>query len=279
MDPDHRLLLRNTKPLLQSRSAAVVMAVAQLYFHLAPKAEVGVIAKALVRLLRSHRCVLPAHAGRGGGPARPRPHRGLSRPCPAHTGWMGGWAGPPPPTLGADLPLPRPHGGMGGWAGPPRPHRRLPRPCPAHTGDGWVGWPAPPTLGADQPRPAPPTGEGWAGPPSFSRTLGAHIIPHTFAHSPRPHPVLTPFLLSPHWCPPLPPIWPTSLPSTPWPLSGGGAQVPLTCSLRSEVQYVVLQNVATMSIKRRVSMSCARSPTSGARGCGRPRGRAGWGMP
>ncbi|KAI2575598.1 adaptor related protein complex 3 subunit beta 2 [Homo sapiens] len=54
MDPDHRLLLRNTKPLLQSRSAAVVMAVAQLYFHLAPKAEVGVIAKALVRLLRSH---------------------------------------------------------------------------------------------------------------------------------------------------------------------------------------------------------------------------------
>lgn len=33
----------------------VVMAVAQLYFHLAPKAEVGVIAKALVRLLRSHR--------------------------------------------------------------------------------------------------------------------------------------------------------------------------------------------------------------------------------
>uniref|UniRef100_A0A667ZH51 Adaptor related protein complex 3 subunit beta 2 n=1 Tax=Myripristis murdjan TaxID=586833 RepID=A0A667ZH51_9TELE len=58
MDPDHRLLLRNTKPLLQSRNAAVVMAVAQLYFHLAPKAEVGVIAKALVRLLRSHRSVL-----------------------------------------------------------------------------------------------------------------------------------------------------------------------------------------------------------------------------
>uniref|UniRef100_A0A8C6Y9L5 Adaptor related protein complex 3 subunit beta 2 n=1 Tax=Naja naja TaxID=35670 RepID=A0A8C6Y9L5_NAJNA len=54
MDPDHRLLLRNTKPLLQSRNAAVVMSVAQLYFHLAPKAEVGVIAKALVRLLRSH---------------------------------------------------------------------------------------------------------------------------------------------------------------------------------------------------------------------------------
>ncbi|XP_076204797.1 AP-3 complex subunit beta-2-like [Aptenodytes patagonicus] len=55
MDPDHRLLLRNTKPLLQSRNAAVVMAVAQLYFHLAPKVEVGVIAKVLVQLLRNHR--------------------------------------------------------------------------------------------------------------------------------------------------------------------------------------------------------------------------------
>ncbi|XP_011856067.1 PREDICTED: AP-3 complex subunit beta-2 [Mandrillus leucophaeus] len=53
MDPDHRLLLRNTKPLLQSRSAAVVMAVAQLYFHLAPKAEVGVIGGALTHPLRS----------------------------------------------------------------------------------------------------------------------------------------------------------------------------------------------------------------------------------
>ena len=86
MDPDHRLLLRNTKPLLQSRSAAVVMAVAQLYFHLAPKAEVGVIAKALVRLLRSHRCApRPApplrHSGRT-HPASPRPPRGLTSPAP-----------------------------------------------------------------------------------------------------------------------------------------------------------------------------------------------------
>ncbi|XP_069819126.1 AP-3 complex subunit beta-1 isoform X1 [Dendropsophus ebraccatus] len=55
MDPDHRLLLKNTKPLLQSRNAAVVMAVAQLYWHLAPKSEVITIAKSLVRLLRSHR--------------------------------------------------------------------------------------------------------------------------------------------------------------------------------------------------------------------------------
>ncbi|XP_069736822.1 AP-3 complex subunit beta-1 isoform X2 [Phaenicophaeus curvirostris] len=55
MDPDHRLLLRNTKPLLQSRNAAVVMAVAQLYWHLAPKAEAGIVSKSLVRLLRSNR--------------------------------------------------------------------------------------------------------------------------------------------------------------------------------------------------------------------------------
>ncbi|KAM7166972.1 AP-3 complex subunit beta-1 isoform 1-T1 [Macrochelys suwanniensis] len=55
MDPDHRLLIRNTKPLLQSRNAAVVMAVAQLYWHLAPKSEAGIVAKSLVRLLRSNR--------------------------------------------------------------------------------------------------------------------------------------------------------------------------------------------------------------------------------
>ncbi|XP_077442401.1 AP-3 complex subunit beta-1 [Vanacampus margaritifer] len=55
MVPDHRLLLRNTKPLLQSRNTAVVMAVAQLYWHLAPKQEVNVVTKSLVRLLRSHR--------------------------------------------------------------------------------------------------------------------------------------------------------------------------------------------------------------------------------
>ncbi|NXG90905.1 AP3B1 protein, partial [Stercorarius parasiticus] len=55
MDPDHRLLLRNTKPLLQSRNAAVVMAVAQLYWHLSPKSEAGIVSKSLVRLLRSNR--------------------------------------------------------------------------------------------------------------------------------------------------------------------------------------------------------------------------------
>lgn len=54
LDPDHRLLLRSTKPLLQSRNAAVVMAVAQLYHHAAPKSEILLAARALVRLLRSH---------------------------------------------------------------------------------------------------------------------------------------------------------------------------------------------------------------------------------
>lgn len=53
LDPDHRLLLRQTKPLLQSRNASVVMIVAQLYHHVAPRNEVSVVAKALIRLLRS----------------------------------------------------------------------------------------------------------------------------------------------------------------------------------------------------------------------------------
>ncbi|EGI65728.1 AP-3 complex subunit beta-2 [Acromyrmex echinatior] len=55
LDPDHRLLLRNTKPLLQSRNASVVMAGGQLYHHAAPRSEVMTAAKALIRLLRGHR--------------------------------------------------------------------------------------------------------------------------------------------------------------------------------------------------------------------------------
>ncbi|XP_029197228.2 AP-3 complex subunit beta-2-like [Acropora millepora] len=55
MDPDHRLLLRSCKPLLQSRNSAVVMAVARVYHHLAPENEIGLVARSLVRLLRSHR--------------------------------------------------------------------------------------------------------------------------------------------------------------------------------------------------------------------------------
>ncbi|XP_052235649.1 AP-3 complex subunit beta-2-like [Dreissena polymorpha] len=53
MDADHRLILRQCKPLLNSRNAAVVMAVAQLYHHCAPRSEVIVVAKSLIRLLRS----------------------------------------------------------------------------------------------------------------------------------------------------------------------------------------------------------------------------------
>lgn len=55
LDSDHRLLLRQTKPLLQSRNASVVMTVAQLYHHVAPRNEVNLVAKALIRLLRSHK--------------------------------------------------------------------------------------------------------------------------------------------------------------------------------------------------------------------------------
>lgn len=55
LDADHRLLLRQTKPLLQSRNASVVMIVAQLYHHIAPRNEVNIVAKALIRLLRSHK--------------------------------------------------------------------------------------------------------------------------------------------------------------------------------------------------------------------------------
>lgn len=55
LDSDHRLLLRQTKPLLQSRNASVVMIVAQLYHHIAPRNEVSIVAKALIRLLRSHK--------------------------------------------------------------------------------------------------------------------------------------------------------------------------------------------------------------------------------
>ncbi|XP_052865441.1 AP-3 complex subunit beta-2 [Anopheles cruzii] len=55
LDVDHRMLLRQTKPLLQSRNASVVMAVAQLYHHVAPRNEVEIVAKALIRLLRSYK--------------------------------------------------------------------------------------------------------------------------------------------------------------------------------------------------------------------------------
>jgi AP-3 complex subunit beta len=55
MDQDHRLLLKCTKSLFQSRNSAVVMAVAQLYYYVAPKNEVQIVAKSLIRLLRSYK--------------------------------------------------------------------------------------------------------------------------------------------------------------------------------------------------------------------------------
>lgn len=51
--------IRNTHSVFNSHksfcSMQVVMGVAQLYHHLAPRSEVMVVAKALIRLLRSHR--------------------------------------------------------------------------------------------------------------------------------------------------------------------------------------------------------------------------------
>ncbi|KAK0426229.1 hypothetical protein QR680_009598 [Steinernema hermaphroditum] len=52
LDADHQLLLASARPLLQSRNCSAVMAVAQLFYHVAPANQLGVVAKALVRLLR-----------------------------------------------------------------------------------------------------------------------------------------------------------------------------------------------------------------------------------
>lgn len=55
LDPDHRLMLQNTLCLMQSRNSAVVLATAVLHFYMAPPAEVGRIAKPMVRLLHADR--------------------------------------------------------------------------------------------------------------------------------------------------------------------------------------------------------------------------------
>ena len=55
IDPDHRLLLRSSKSLLQSRNSSVVLAVVQLYYHLAPENELPIIVRPMTRLLKSHR--------------------------------------------------------------------------------------------------------------------------------------------------------------------------------------------------------------------------------
>lgn len=51
LDADHLLLISSAKPLLQSRNCAVVMAVAQLFYYIAPPAQLSIVPKALVRLL------------------------------------------------------------------------------------------------------------------------------------------------------------------------------------------------------------------------------------
>uniref|UniRef100_A0A915PPW8 AP-3 complex subunit beta n=1 Tax=Setaria digitata TaxID=48799 RepID=A0A915PPW8_9BILA len=55
VDPDLTLLLSSCRPLLQSRNYAVVMAVAQLFYHCAPSSQLSIISRALVRLLRGPR--------------------------------------------------------------------------------------------------------------------------------------------------------------------------------------------------------------------------------
>uniref|UniRef100_A0A183E213 Adaptin_N domain-containing protein n=1 Tax=Gongylonema pulchrum TaxID=637853 RepID=A0A183E213_9BILA len=55
VDSDLTLLLSSCRPLLQSRNCAVVMAVAQLFYHCAPPAQLSIISRALVRLLRGPR--------------------------------------------------------------------------------------------------------------------------------------------------------------------------------------------------------------------------------
>jgi AP-3 complex subunit beta len=55
LDPDHRLLLKSAQPLLQSRNNGVVMAVASLYYYLAPTIEASKVGKSLVRILRANR--------------------------------------------------------------------------------------------------------------------------------------------------------------------------------------------------------------------------------
>ncbi|MCP9258039.1 AP-3 complex subunit beta-2 [Dirofilaria immitis] len=55
VDPDLTLLLSSCRPLLQSRNCAVVMAVAQLFYHCAPSSQLSIISRALVRLLRGPR--------------------------------------------------------------------------------------------------------------------------------------------------------------------------------------------------------------------------------
>ncbi|KAI8066544.1 adaptin N terminal region-domain-containing protein [Gongronella butleri] len=55
LDPDHELLLKSCLPLLQSRNTGVVLAVARVFYHLAPAVQADKIVKPLVRILRNFR--------------------------------------------------------------------------------------------------------------------------------------------------------------------------------------------------------------------------------
>jgi len=52
---DHRLLLTSASPLLRTNNAAVILAVASLFFHLAPEIESVKVVRPLLRLIRSNR--------------------------------------------------------------------------------------------------------------------------------------------------------------------------------------------------------------------------------
>jgi len=55
LDPDHELIINSSLPLLRSRNAGVVVAVATLVHYLAPHAQVGKAMKGLVRVVKTSR--------------------------------------------------------------------------------------------------------------------------------------------------------------------------------------------------------------------------------
>jgi AP-3 complex subunit beta len=55
LDPDHSALLSSVAPLLRSRNAGVVVAVATLFHYLAPRSQVVRSGKSLVRVLKNNR--------------------------------------------------------------------------------------------------------------------------------------------------------------------------------------------------------------------------------
>lgn len=57
LDPDHRLVLKSSLPLLKSRNSGVVLAVCTLHYYCGTQsaATTHLIGKALVRVLRNHR--------------------------------------------------------------------------------------------------------------------------------------------------------------------------------------------------------------------------------